>query len=233
MRPGGPTRRRFTLFYGEEETQGWGEEREIEGKVVAITGASSGIGETTARHLAALGAMVVLGARRLERLEVIAAEINAAGGKAKPFAMDVTKQADVDAFVAGAVQAFGKLDMLVNNAGDGDRAALGAKDEEWDRMIDINIKGLLYGVAAALPVFQKQGSGHFINISSVAGLKVFSPGGTVYSGTKFAVAAISEGLRHEVGDKNSHDRHHARRDRHGIEVGHVGPGEPKIRQRIL
>ncbi len=81
---------------------------------------------------------------------------------------------------------------------------------------------------AALPVFQKQGSGHFINISSVAGLKVFSPGGTVYSGTKFAVAAISEGLRHEVGDRFSHDRHHARRHRHGIEVGHVGPGEPKF-----
>ncbi len=119
----------------------------IEGKVVAITGASSGIGETTARHLAALGAMVVLGARRLERLEVIAAEINAAGGKAKPFAMDVMKQADVDAFVAGAVQAFGKLNVLVNNAGLMAIAPLSElRTEEWNRMIDINIKGLLYGV---------------------------------------------------------------------------------------
>lgn len=174
----------------------------IEGKVVAITGASSGIGETAARHLAARGAAVALGARRLERLEVIAAGINAAGGKAKPFALDVTKKADVEAFVAGAVQAFGSLDVLVNNAGLMAIAPLSElRTEEWDRMIDINIKGLLYGVGAALPLFQKQGSGHFINISSVAGLKVFSPGGTVYSGTKFAVAAISEGLRHEVGDK--------------------------------
>jgi NADP-dependent 3-hydroxy acid dehydrogenase YdfG len=174
----------------------------IEGKVVAITGASSGIGEVAARDLAARGAAVVLGARRVERLEVIAAEINAVGQKAKPFALDVTKKADVDSFVAGAVQAFGRLDVLINNAGLMAIAPLSeARTDEWDRMIDINIKGLLYGVAAALPVFQKQGSGHFINISSVAGLKVFSPGGTVYSGTKFAVAAISEGLRHEVGDR--------------------------------
>jgi NADP-dependent 3-hydroxy acid dehydrogenase YdfG len=174
----------------------------IEGKVVAITGASSGIGEATARHLAALGACVALGARRLERLEAVAAEINAAGGKAKAIAMDVTKKADVDSFVAGAVAAFGRLDVLVNNAGLMAIAPLSeVRTEEWDRMIDINIKGLLYGVAAALPVFEKQGSGHFINISSVAGLKVFSPGGTVYSGTKFAVSAITEGLRHEVGGR--------------------------------
>lgn len=174
----------------------------IAGKVVAITGASSGIGEVAARDLAARGAAVVLGARRVERLEVIAAEINAVGQKAKPVALDVTKKADVDSFIAGAVQAFGRLDVLINNAGLMAIAPLSeARTDEWDRMIDINIKGLLYGVAAALPVFQKQGSGHFINISSVAGLKVFSPGGTVYSGTKFAVAAISEGLRHEVGDR--------------------------------
>jgi NADP-dependent 3-hydroxy acid dehydrogenase YdfG len=174
----------------------------IEGKVVAITGASSGIGEAAARHLASLGAAVVLGARRVERLEAIAAELAASGQKAKAIAMDVTKKPDVEAFVAGAIKAFGKLDVLVNNAGLMAIAPLSeTRTEEWDRMIDINIKGLLYGVAAALPVFEKQGSGHFINISSVAGLKVFSPGGTVYSGTKFAVAAISEGLRHEVGGK--------------------------------
>lgn len=174
----------------------------IEGKVVAITGASSGIGEATARDLAARGAAVVLGARRLERLEAIAGELTAAGGKAVAIAVDVTKKAEVDAFVAGAVRAFGRLDVLINNAGLMAIAPLSERrTDEWDRMIDINIKGLLYGVAAALPVFERQGSGHFINISSVAGIKVFSPGGTVYSGTKFAVAAISEGLRHEVGGK--------------------------------
>ncbi|MGE0194374.1 MAG: SDR family oxidoreductase [Methylocystis sp.] len=174
----------------------------IEGKVVAITGASSGIGEAAARDLAARGARVVLGARRVERLEAIAKELAAAGQKAIASALDVTKKADVDAFVGAAVQAFGRLDVLVNNAGLMAIAPMSERrTDEWDRMIDINIKGLLYGVAAALPIFEKQGSGHFINISSVAGLKVFSPGGTVYSGTKFAVAAISEGLRQEVGGK--------------------------------
>ncbi|MGD9542549.1 MAG: SDR family oxidoreductase [Methylocystis sp.] len=174
----------------------------IEGKVVAITGASSGIGEAAARDLAARGARVVLGARRVERLEAIAKELAAAGQKAIASALDVTKKADVDAFVGAAVQAFGRLDVLVNNAGLMAIAPMSERrTDEWDRMIDINIKGLLYGVAAALPIFEKQGSGHFFNISSVAGLKVFSPGGTVYSGTKFAVAAISEGLRQEVGGK--------------------------------
>lgn len=172
----------------------------IEGKVVVITGASSGLGESTARHLASLGAKVVLGARRVDRLEKIAAEIKSAGGEAVVQAADVTVRADVEALVNAAVSHFGKIDVIVNNAGLMAIAPLAAtKVEEWDRMIDINIKGVLYGVAAALPKFQAQGSGHFINLSSVAGIKVFSPGGTVYSATKFAVSALSEGLRHEAG----------------------------------
>jgi NADP-dependent 3-hydroxy acid dehydrogenase YdfG len=174
----------------------------IEGKVVVITGGSSGLGEATARHLAARGAIVAIAARRADKLAAIVADIEAAGGKAKAFTVDVTVKAEVDALIAGVVAAFGRVDVLVNNAGLMAIAPMSqGRTDEWDKMIDINIKGLLYGVAAALPVFEKQQSGHFVNISSVAGLKVFSPGGTVYSGTKFAVRAISEGLRHEVGGK--------------------------------
>ena len=174
----------------------------ISGKVVIITGASSGLGEATARHLAAKGAHVVLAARRKDKLDALVAELVAAGGQAVAYQTDVTSQDDVNALIKGAVDTFGRLDVLVNNAGLMAIAPLSeARVDEWDRMIDINIKGLLYGVAAALPVFQQQSSGHFINIASVAGLKVFSPGGTVYSGTKFAVRAISEGLRHEVGGR--------------------------------
>ena len=174
----------------------------IEGKVVVITGGSSGLGEATARHLAARGAIVAIAARRADKLAAIVTDIEAAGGKAKAFTVDVTVKAEVDALIAGVVAAFGRVDVLVNNAGLMAIAPMSqGRTDEWDKMIDINIKGLLYGVAAALPVFEKQQSGHFVNISSVAGLKVFSPGGTVYSGTKFAVRAISEGLRHEVGGK--------------------------------
>lgn len=172
----------------------------IQDKVVIITGASSGLGETTARHLAALGATVVLGARRVDRLGALVGEITVSGGKAKAFATDVTKRSDVEALVQGAVDAYGRVDVIINNAGLMAIAPMAQlKVDEWDRMIDINIKGVLYGIAAALPVFLRQNSGHFINISSAAGIKVFSPGGTVYSGTKFAVRAISEGLRHEIG----------------------------------
>lgn len=174
----------------------------IKDKVVVITGASSGIGETTARHLAAQGARLVLGARRLDRLQALVAEIKAAGGEAIAVQTDVTVKAEVDAMIAAGVEAFGRIDVVINNAGYMAIAPMSATlTDEWDRMIDINVKGLLYGVAAALPVFEAQGSGQFINISSIAGRKVFSPGGTVYSGTKFAVHAISEGLRHEVGSK--------------------------------
>ncbi|MBP8203961.1 MAG: SDR family oxidoreductase [Pseudomonas sp.] len=172
----------------------------ISGKVVVITGASSGLGEATARHLSALGARVVLAARRKDKLDSLVAELIEAGGEAVAYQTDVTSQQDVNAMIQGAMDTFGRIDVLINNAGLMAIAPLSeGRVDEWDRMIDINIKGLLYGVAAALPVFQRQNSGHFINIASVAGLKVFSPGGTVYSGTKFAVRAISEGLRHEVG----------------------------------
>ncbi|MDO9623540.1 MAG: SDR family oxidoreductase [Pseudomonas sp.] len=174
----------------------------IAGKVIVITGASSGLGETTARHLAALGASLVLGARRKENLDRIVSEITAAGGKAVAFATDVTVASDVNALVQGALDTFGRIDVLVNNAGLMAIAPMAqGRTDEWDRMIDINIKGVLYGIAAALPHMQKQESGHIINIASVAGLKVFAPGGTVYSGTKYAVRAITEGLRMEVGAK--------------------------------
>lgn len=172
----------------------------IKDKVVIITGGSSGLGEATARHLAGLGAAVAIAARRKDKLDAIVKEIQSAGGKARGFAVDVTDKAQVDGLVRGAVEAFGRLDVMVNNAGLMAIAPLSKlRTDEWDRMIDINVKGLLYGVAAALPVFERQGSGHFVNIASVAGIKVFSPGGTVYSATKFAVRAITEGLRHEVG----------------------------------
>lgn len=172
----------------------------IENKVVVITGASSGLGEATARLLAKKGAKVALGARRTEKLEAIVHDIRAEGGQAEFIGMDITKPQEVQALIEKALSAFGQIDVLVNNAGLMSIAPLSVlKVDEWDRMIDINIKGVLYGIAATLPVFQKQNFGHFINLASVAGIKVFSPGGTVYSGTKFAVRAISEGLRHEVG----------------------------------
>lgn len=172
----------------------------IAGKVVVITGASSGLGEATARHLCARGARVVLGARRRERLDRLAEELRAAGGQALAVTVDVTRAAEVEALLHSAVAHFGRVDVLVNNAG---LMAIAPLDElrvdEWERMFDINVKGVLYGIAAALPRFRAQNAGHFINVASVAGVKVFSPGGTVYSGTKYAVRAISEGLRHEVG----------------------------------
>lgn len=173
---------------------------EIKGKVVIITGASSGLGEATARHLATEGAKLVLGARRTDRLEAIATDLRAAGAEVEFVETDVTQRADVEALVSHAQQVFGRVDVLVNNAGLMAIAPLDeGKVDEWEAMIDINVKGVLYGIAAALPIFRKQGSGHFVNIASVAGIKVFAPGGSVYSGTKYAVRAISEGLRVEAG----------------------------------
>jgi NADP-dependent 3-hydroxy acid dehydrogenase YdfG len=170
----------------------------IAGKVVVITGASSGMGEAAARHLAAQGAAVVLGARRIERLEALVGEITAAGGQALAVATDVTDRAQVRRLVDAAVETYGRIDVLVNNAGTMPLSPLERlKVDEWDRMIDVNLKGVLYGVAAALPHMTAQKSGHIINLSSVAGHKVFG-GSAVYSATKFGVRALSEGLRMEV-----------------------------------
>ncbi len=172
----------------------------IKDKVIIITGASSGLGEATARYLAAQGAKLVLGARRIDRLDQIVNDIRAQHGEALAVATDVTRREDLEQLVSKAVAQFGRVDVLVNNAGLMASAPLAKrKVDEWDRMIDINIKGVLYGIAAVLPVMQKQKSGHIINLSSVGGLKVAYGLGTVYSATKFAVRAISEGLRAEVG----------------------------------
>src|SRR5262245_53774616 len=175
----------------------------IEDKVVVITGASSGIGESTAKLLARHGAKVVLGARRKDRLDAVVKEISAAGGKAISFAVDVMKRAEMAALIKGAVDNCGRVDVIVNNAGIMPIAPIHAlKVEEWDRQIDVNIKGVLYGVAAALPQMQKQKSGHIINLASVFGIKVFAPGATVYCATKSAVRALTEGLRMELHSQN-------------------------------
>ena len=173
----------------------------IEGKVVVITGASSGIGEATALLLGSREAKVVLGARRSDRLEALAARIANVGGEAASAHTNVRRRDDLSNLVRLACERYGKLDVLINNAGIGPISPLDdLRVDDWDEMIDVNIKGVLYDIAAALPIFRKQGFGHFVNIASVAGLKT-SPNLSVYSGTKFAVRAISEGLRQEAGDK--------------------------------
>jgi NADP-dependent 3-hydroxy acid dehydrogenase YdfG len=170
----------------------------IEGKVVVITGASSGLGEACARLLSAHGASVVLGARRQDRIKSLAGELTARGGKALAVTTDVTHRDHVKKLVDAAVHAYGRVDVMINNAGLMPQSLLEhLKIDEWDRMIDVNIKGVLYGIAAALPYMQKQKAGHIINVSSVAGHKV-GPGTAVYAATKYAVRALSEGLRQEV-----------------------------------
>jgi len=170
----------------------------IEGKVVVITGASSGLGEATARLLCAQGASVVLGARRADRIRSLAEELTGRGGKALAAATDVTDRAQVKRLVDAAVQAYRRIDVMINNAGLMPQSLLERlKIDEWDRMIDVNIKGVLYGIAAALPYMKQQKAGHIINVSSVAGHKV-GPGSAVYAATKYAVRALSEGLRQEV-----------------------------------
>jgi NADP-dependent 3-hydroxy acid dehydrogenase YdfG len=171
--------------------------------VVVITGASSGIGESTARRLAGQGAKVVLAARRKNRIDAVVKDITAAGGKAIGFAADVTRRPEVEALIKCAIDTFGRVDVIVNNAGIMPIAPIQAlKVEEWDRQIDLNIKSVLYGVAAVLPQMQKQKSGHIINVASVIGIKVFAPGGVVYSATKAAVRVLTEGLRMELHSQN-------------------------------
>ena len=166
-------------------------------KVVLITGASSGIGEATARRLAAAGHQVVLGGRRTDRLAALAEDIEAAGGSALPHELDVTDPASVRSFVAAAHDRYRRVDVLVNNAGVMPLSRLDAlRTDEWDRMIDVNLRGVLHGIAAVLPVMQAQRHGHIVNISSVSGLRV-DPTAAVYSATKHAVRALSEGLRQE------------------------------------
>ena len=168
----------------------------IDGKVVVITGASSGLGEATARHLAGEGAKLVLGARRLDRLQALARELNL--GTDAAVETDVTDREQVKRLVDAAVAAHGRIDVIVNNAGLMPHSPLErGKVDDWDRMIDVNLKGVLYGIAAALPHMTRQKSGHIINVSSVAGHKV-RPGSAVYAATKAAVRMLSEGLRQEV-----------------------------------
>lgn len=202
----------------------------IEGKVVAITGASGGIGEATAVRLARLGAKVVLGARRPDRLQEVVDRIRAAGGEAEWAEVDVTRREDLDRFVERAVASFGRLDVLVSNAGIGPISRIDARQiEDWDAMIDVNLRGVLHGFAAAMPTFKAQGTGHFVNVASTAGLKVVPQMG-VYAATKNAVRTVSEALRQESGS--------------GLRVTVVSPGfvqtdfaesmtDPEVKAAIL
>ena len=168
-------------------------------KVIAITGASSGIGQATARLLASHGYTVVLGARREGVLAALASELNDAGGRAAYRVTDVTRRTDLEALVGHAVERFGRLDAIVNNAGIGPISRFDAlRVEDWDAMIDVNLRGTLYGIAAALPVFARQGRGHVINVISTAGLKILPTMG-VYAATKNAVRTATEALRQEAG----------------------------------
>jgi NADP-dependent 3-hydroxy acid dehydrogenase YdfG len=172
--------------------------KNIEGKVVVITGASSGLGEATARLLSAQGASVALGARRIDRIQSLADELTGSGGKALAIPTDVTHYDQVKRLVDAAVQTFGRIDVMINNAGLMPHSPLERlKIEDWNRTIDVNIKGVLYGIAAALPYMKQQKAGQIINVSSVAGHKV-RPTSAVYAATKAAVLTLSEGLRQEV-----------------------------------
>jgi NADP-dependent 3-hydroxy acid dehydrogenase YdfG len=183
----------------------------LRGKVVVITGASSGIGKTAARLLASQGAQLVIGARRVERLEALASDIRAEGGTVAVQQLDVTDLEQMQEFLNTAQSRFGRVDAVINNAGVMPLSPLESlKIEEWNRMIDVNIRGVLHGIAAGLPIMKKQGFGHFINIASIGAYEV-SPTAAVYCATKYAVRAISEGLRLETAGQ-------------GIRVTLVSPG---------
>ena len=170
----------------------------IQGKVIVITGASSGLGEAAARHLASQGACVVLGARREERIRALSEQLQREGLRAAYQVTDVTRREDVAGLVDLAIRSFGRIDVMLSNAGLMPNSRFDRlKVEDWERMIDVNLKGVLYGIAAALPPMQARNSGHFIHVSSVAGHKVRA-GGAVYAATKHAVRALTEGLRQEV-----------------------------------
>jgi len=174
-------------------------------KVCIVTGASSGIGEATALALGGKGAKVVLAARRADRLEDLAGRIEQAGGEALAVACDVVDRGQVKAMVEKTMEAWGRIDVLINNAGIMPLAPIArCRMDEWDAMIDVNVKGLLYGIGFVLPVMLTQKTGHIVNISSVAGRRVF-PNGAVYCGTKYAVHAISEGLRSELSERAAED----------------------------
>jgi Short-chain alcohol dehydrogenase of unknown specificity len=182
----------------------------IDNKVVVITGASSGIGRATALLLASRGAKVVLGARREAHIAAVAEEIAAAGGHAAHLPTDVTRREDVEALMKFACERYGRMDVIVNNAGVGPISRFDAlRVEDWDAMIDVNIRGVLYGIAAALPIFARQESGHVVNVVSTAGLKILPTMG-VYAATKNAVRTITEALRQEAG--------------HTLRVTEVSPG---------
>ena len=184
----------------------------FDGRVGIITGASSGIGRAVARALAAEGAAVVLAARRMERLEADVRELQAAGGQALAVQTDVTRLDDVRALVNAAMNAFGRVDILVNNAGIMPLSPFTeGRVEDWTRMVDVNVNGVLHGIAAVLPVMLEQGTGHIVNVGSVAGRRPF-PGGTVYAATKFAVRCLSWGLHLELGAE------------HGIRATDIQPG---------
>ncbi len=174
----------------------------IKGKVIVITGASSGLGLAAARLLGQQGARIVLGARRIDRLQQLADELNGSGQRALAVATDVTRREEVKRLVDIAVQTFGRIDVMVNNAGIMPQSPLERlKVEEWDQTIDVNLKGVLYGIAAALPHMQRQMGGQIVNVSSTAGHKIML-NGAVYSATKHAVRALSEGVRQEVKNWN-------------------------------
>lgn len=177
------------------------ENRQVEGKIVLITGASSGIGEAAAKLLAEKGAKVLLGARRLDRLETLAEQIRSAGGTAEYAKLDVTDAQDMEDFVRCAEEKFGRVDVIVNNAGVMPLSNLEErKIDEWNRMIDVNIRGVLHGIAAGLPAMRRQGGGQFVNVASIGAYSV-TPTAAVYCATKYAVKAISEGLRMETGSE--------------------------------